>query len=82
MDRPSLDRLARSLARGRPRRWVLKALAAGAVSGGLLIHGARSSAAKDDFVRCLESCLAICEQQHNCRVTERDCAASCSQALL
>ncbi|HEU0113442.1 MAG TPA: hypothetical protein VFQ80_02135 [Thermomicrobiales bacterium] len=82
MDPQSLDRIARSLAHQKPRRWALKGLAAGVVSVGLLTRGTRSTAAKDDFIRCLESCLAICEKQHNCRVTERDCAASCSNAML
>lgn len=82
MDRQSFDQLARSLSHGKPRRWVLKALAAGGLSAGLLTHGTRSSAAKDEFLQCLEACLAICEQQHNCRVTEQDCAASCSNGLL
>lgn len=82
MNRSPLDLRAGPLDRATPRRWMLKAFAAGAVSVGLLTRGTRTSEAKDDFVRCLESCLAICEKQHNCRVTERDCAASCSQAML
>jgi hypothetical protein len=82
MDAQRLDRLARALAGNKPRRWTLKALAAGALSLGLLTHAARSTAAKDAFLQCVEACLALCEHQHNCRVTQPDCAASCSQGLL
>jgi hypothetical protein len=81
MDHQPLDQLVRLLAQGGSRRMALKALAAGAVSIGLLARGARSSAARDLYVQCMESCLAICEQDRNCRVTEHDCARSCSQAL-
>ena len=85
MDRHPLDQCARSLARGGSRRWALKALAAGAVGAGLVTHGARSSVAKgrsNNFAKCMEGCLALCERQHTCRITERDCAASCSNAEL
>ncbi|HEU0113902.1 MAG TPA: hypothetical protein VFQ80_04470 [Thermomicrobiales bacterium] len=84
MDHQPIDQLARSLARAKPRRWTVKAFAAGLVSVGLLTHGTRFSEARarNSFVKCLESCLALCEKQHNCRITEKDCAASCSNAEL
>ena len=75
MDHPSLDQLARLLAQGGSRRWVVKALAAGGVSGGVLTHGAQSTVAKGRSNN-------FAEQQHHCRVTERDCAARCSNAAL
>ena len=76
---------AQALARGGPRRWALKTLAAGALSAGLLDRGTRSSAAQTDvdelFQQCLRACLASCTPPQPCPSLEA-CAASCSQALL
>jgi hypothetical protein len=85
MDHAPLDQLARLLAHDRSRRTVGKALAAGVLSGGWLLEHGRSSRARGrstHFAQCLESCLRLCEQERTCRLTERDCAASCSNAEL
>jgi hypothetical protein len=80
-----LDQLARSLARGGPRRWALKTLAAGALGVGMMTRGTRSSEALegDWFEQCLLACRSSCSehQHHHCPSFEA-CAASCSQAAL
>jgi hypothetical protein len=83
MTSSQLDQLTRTLARGGPRRWALKTLAAGALGGGMLTRGTSSSAAQEDdlFQQCLRACLASCPTTARCPSLEA-CAASCSQALL
>ncbi len=80
MNGATFERLAQSLARGGPRRWALKSLAAGALGAGMLGRGTGASDARDAddaFQRCLDSCRSSCTN----RCPSRDeCAASCSHS--
>jgi hypothetical protein len=88
MTSSQLDQLTRSLARGGPRRWALKTLAAGALGVGVLARGTRSSAAlsDEDYQVCLRACLTTCTPgggyiPPRCP-SQATCEAQCAPALL
>lgn len=76
------DQLSRSLARSESRRWLVKAMFAGAIGVGMVARGSGSSEAQeaDMFQQCMAACLAPCNGAPVCPNWEA-CAASCSQAL-
>jgi len=82
MKNSRFDHLVRSLHREGPRRWVLKSLAVGVLSLGMLSRDARSFEAQADemFQQCLRACLASCGTASTCPSLDM-CAQSCSQAM-
>jgi hypothetical protein len=75
MTEQTLDRVARALATGMPRRRVAKGLLAGGAAGTLAVLGARQSKAADDACRqhCRESRRSV--SMHVCLCGE--CGIGC-----
>jgi hypothetical protein len=76
MTEQTLDRVARVLATGMPRRAVMKAAAA-AAAGGVLTLVSRHEEAEAGF--CVKGSLAYKRCGHGCYNPERDLCCHCAQ---